>query len=78
MNDARRKELDRAAALIAEAQEIISAAKDDEAAALENLPDSFKEGDQGTKMQECIDAMDEIDDSLQETIDKIDEAKGGT
>lgn len=76
MNTTRRKELDRALAMLEEARSIIDNVKDEEQSAMDNMPESLQEGLQGEKMQECISAMEDIDSSLDEAIGRIDEAKG--
>lgn len=76
MNKERRKEIDRASTLIAEALEIITNVKEQEEEAFDNLPESMQEGDRGQKMQECIDALDTIDTALQEAEAHIDAARG--
>lgn len=47
--------------------------RDQEEEALENLPDSFKEGEQGETMQSSIDILDTAFDEMEELIDSLDE-----
>jgi len=65
MNNERRKRIETAREKIAEAEaaleaarEIVQEVKDDEEAALENMPESFQDGERGQAMQEVIDALD--------------------
>lgn len=76
MNAERRKELDRAIAMIEEARSIVEAVKDAEQEAFDNMPESFQNGERGEKSQACIDAMDNIDTSLDDALGSFDDAKG--
>lgn len=49
MNNASRTELERAVALIEEAQQIIEAVKDEEQEAFDNLGENFQTGERGQK-----------------------------
>ncbi|WP_347889118.1 hypothetical protein ABHF54_13855 (plasmid) [Nitrosomonas europaea] len=66
MNNERRKRIEAAREKIAEAEvaleaarEIVQEVKDDEEAALDNMPESFQDGERGQAMQEAIDALDD-------------------
>ncbi len=52
MNNERRKRIEAA-------REIVQEVKDDEEAALDNMPESFQDGERGQAMQEAIDALDD-------------------
>lgn len=66
MNRQRRKKLSEAFDLVAKAEELIDAAKDEETESYENLPDNFRDGDRGEEMQNYIDMMDEVIGYLQD------------
>lgn len=66
MNRQRRKKLSEAFDLVAKAEEIIDAVKDEESESYENLPDNFRDGDRGEEMQNYIDMMDEVIGYLQD------------
>lgn len=71
MNAANRKKL---AALVEQLEVIRSAVEDeksDEEGKMDNLPDSFRDGEKGEKMQEAVDALDSAMDNLQSAIDDI-------
>lgn len=71
MNKTRRKELERAADLLTEAQEIIEAMRGEEQEAYDNLPESLQEAERGEQMIEYIDAMDEAMSSIDDLRDSI-------
>ena len=66
MNRQRRKKLSEAFDLVAKAEELIDAVKDEETESYENLPDNFRDGDRGEEMQNYIDMMDEAIGYLQD------------
>ncbi len=66
MNRQRRKKLSEAFDLVAKAEELIDAVKDEETESYENLPDNFRDGDRGEEMQNYIDMMDEVIGYLQD------------
>jgi len=88
MNKERRTSLSEVVVKLTAAQEILDDAKnriefcrDDEQDAYDNLPESLQEGEKGDAMQENIDALDEafynldeMSDTIGETIEKIQEA----
>lgn len=47
-----------------EIQERLEEILDEEQEALDNLPESLQESERGQQMQECIDAMDGVNDEL--------------
>lgn len=74
MNKQRRKQLQEASKLIAQAQGIIKSVKDDEQDAHDNLPESIMYGEKGQQMEEYIDMLDEAYgqcDDLMSIIDEI-------
>lgn len=64
MNKQRRKQLEKVFDLIAEAQEIIEAVKEEEQEAYENLPENFQYGERGEEMQGYIEMLEESDGYL--------------
>lgn len=74
MNKQRRKQLQEASKLIAQAQGIIESVKDGEQDAHDNLPESIMYGEKGQQMEEYIDMLDEAYgqcDDLMSIIDEI-------
>lgn len=61
MNKARKARLQ-------EAIDILTEVKDEEQEALDNLPDSFRDGEQGEKMEEAISNIDEAVSQLEEIV----------
>lgn len=59
MNRQKRKRLEKAFDLIAEAEEILEEVKSEEEDSYENLPDNFRDGDKGEEMQNYIEMLDE-------------------
>lgn len=59
MNKARRKRLGEAFDKCTEILEILESVKEEEDEAYENLPDSFRDGEPGEKMQGYIEMIDE-------------------
>ena len=64
MNKARRKRLGEAFDLIGKAQDILSAVREEEQEAYENLPDSFRDGERGEEMQNYMDMIEEAEGYL--------------
>ena len=75
MNKDRRNRLTKAIEQLANARTEIEAVKDEEEEALENLPESFQEGEQGEAMQQAIDLMQEAVGSLEEIESNLEEAQ---
>ena len=74
MNDALRKKLKEAYQKINEACAIVEEVKNEEEEKLDTMPDSFKEGEKGEKMQEGIDALGEAAEALETAGNYIDTA----
>lgn len=73
MNKIRRKELARIVAkletleaLRLEIKEELEAVHEEEQEAFDNLPESLQESERGQQMQECLDAMENALDDLEE------------
>lgn len=76
MNEARRKSLADAITSLESAKSVIEEIKGEEEESLENLPDSMKEGQRGTDMQEAIDNLDEAINSIESAVDNVNSATG--
>ncbi len=74
MNKARRKEINRARDLLAEARAIVEAVKEEEQEAKDNLPESIADGEKGSAMEEAIDKLEEVASSLEEIENNLEEA----
>lgn len=75
MNDERRKEIQRARDLLAEVKAILEQVQSEEQDYYDNMPESFQNGDKGTKaseaadkLQEAVDAVDEVDNAIEEAV----------
>lgn len=66
MNAQRRKQIVKAAGLIAEARNILENVMNDETEAYENLPETFQNGTQGETMQDYISALEDAIAQLEE------------
>lgn len=73
MNKPRRKELERALAMIAEARAIIENCADEEQEAFDNMPEGLQESERGEKMEEAISAMVDAYETLEEVESNIEE-----
>ncbi len=69
MNKARRKVIDKALQNLADLLLILQEVKEDEETAFENMPESLQEGEQGEKMQACIENLDEGVSALESAIE---------
>ena len=73
MNKPRRKELERALALIGEARAIIEQCAEEEREAFENLPESIQYGEQGEKidgiayvLEDACGTLEDIENTVQD------------
>lgn len=73
MNKARRKELEKAIALLQsmedtfnEAVGIIEGVRDEEREAFDNLSEGLQQSERGQRMEEAVDALDSLTDDLQQ------------
>ena len=73
MNKARRNELKSDARAITRAQEIISAALEDEENAYENMPESLQGTARGEEMYTAIDIMEAVNEQIEEILQSLDE-----
>lgn len=74
MNKQRRKKLESLAEQIRVVKDELEELRDEEQTAHDNLPDSFQEGEQGSRMESCIENLDEAIDDLDNAILMIEEA----
>jgi hypothetical protein len=75
MNKERRKELDRAAALITEAAEIISNAAQQEEEYFDFMPENLQGSERGERAEEVAGELSMMADELGEYESRIDELK---
>lgn len=64
MNKARRKEIERAIALMEQAREILEEVKDEEQNAFDNMPENLQSSERGETMEEYIYTLEEFIDNL--------------
>ncbi|HEY1448865.1 MAG TPA: hypothetical protein VGF33_10030 [Caulobacteraceae bacterium] len=64
MNNARRADIKRAEAMIAEAMDILSTAASEEQDFHDNMPESIQQGERGDRAQEAADALQQAADDL--------------
>lgn len=77
MNNARRKELEKALEKIGEAKDIIQNVLDEEQEAFDNMPESFQTGERGEKMTDAIYEMDNAISNLEDVECAIENAMEG-
>jgi Ran GTPase-activating protein (RanGAP) involved in mRNA processing and transport len=58
MNDARRKEIQRAVTLIEEAKDILEVAQTQEQDDFDNMSKDLQDGDEGLRAEEAVDALE--------------------
>jgi hypothetical protein len=58
MNDAHRKEIQRAVMLIAEAKDILEVAQTQEQDDFDNMSQDLQDGDEGLRAEEAVDALE--------------------
>ena len=70
MNKARRKEIGKAVELLIEARLSLETARDGEQEALDALPESFRDGEKGSAMEETIDRLETLISELETAEDE--------
>ena len=75
MNNARRKELERALELIAQACEIVQHEQGEEQDYFDNMPEGIQASEKGDLAQEVLDALDEADQSFDALADALELAQ---
>lgn len=73
MNDKRRRAIKKIAAQLEELEMMLDDLRGEEEEALEALPDSFRDGEKGEKMQAAIDNLEEVMSDLAYSRDKLEE-----
>ncbi len=68
MNNANRKRLEEATTLINQALEIITEIKDDEEEKFYNLPESLQSSENGEKMQQGIEHLEEAISAIEDSV----------
>ena len=76
MNNDRRKELDRAIAMIEDVRSIIETAQEEEQESFDNFPEGLQQSEKGEAMEAAIDNLEQAFNSLEEVEEYIAEAKG--
>ena len=74
MNKERRKEIERAVALLQEAMEIVQMVGADEREAYENLSESLQGGERGEAMDAAATAAEEAESFIDEAISQLEQA----
>ncbi len=74
MNAARRAILKKAIASIEQAKEYVDQVYDDEYDALSNMPENLESSERYEKMENAVDILEEIQDDLDDVLEKIEEA----
>lgn len=75
MNDARRKEIEKALGLISEAKSILETARDEEQEYFDNMPENMQSGEKGEKASEAAGALEEAVNSIEEIESNLETAK---
>lgn len=73
MNKERRKRIEAIQDKIAELQTELQDIRDEEEEAYDNLPCGIQDSEMGEGMQEAIDTMENVDNSLQDAYDSLGE-----
>lgn len=71
MNKQNRKQLEKAVALIAQAQEIVETIKDEEQEKFDNLPESLQQSEKGEQFEENISALEDALGDLESATENI-------
>lgn len=77
MNKPRRKELNRALEMIADARAIIEAMQEEEQEAFENLPEGLQMAEMGEKMEENASRLEDIIGYLEEQENELEDIING-
>lgn len=75
MNVARRKEIDKALTLLAEARDIISDVAGEEREGFDNLSEGFQASERGQRMDEVASELEDKVDSIQTIEDDLEACK---
>jgi len=72
MNKVRRKAIEDIRTKLEELKSELEMLQEEEQMAFDNLPESFQEGEQGQKMNSCIDQIGYAVSSVEDAIDNLD------
>ena len=76
LNKEKRRRLREAQRLLASATRIVEQVRDEEQDDFDNMPESLQESDNGQRMEEAIDHLDDALRALEEADECIDSAEG--
>lgn len=71
MNKARRKEIDKAVALIQEAKDILESTAEEEQEYYDNMPENMQSGEKGERAQSAAESLQEAVGNLDEAINNL-------
>lgn len=74
VNKERRKTLEEAYRLIDQGRDMVDGVAQEEREVFDNMPESFQNGERGQRVSENADNLEEVVSTIQEMLDKIDEA----
>lgn len=77
MNKARRKELNKALELLAQAREIIEAVQEEEQESFDNMPEGLQVSELGEKIEENAYTLEDIASTVEDVEGQIDELING-
>lgn len=77
MNKARRQKIEKAIALIEEANSLIECVKDEEEASYSNLPEGLQMSERGEQMEENVDSLDEVICYIDNALVTLDDVMNG-
>lgn len=73
MNKQRRKDIEKATALLEQAREIIDTAQEEEQESYDNLPESIQDSERGEAMYTNIDTLQTASDNIGDALDTLEE-----
>ena len=73
MNKQRRKDIEKATALLEQAREIIDTAQEEAQESYDNLPESIQESERGNAMYDNIDTLQTASDNISDALDTLEE-----
>jgi len=75
MNNDKRERIDKATALIEEARSMVEGVTQEESEAYENMPENLQYSERGELIQEAINNLEYADNSFDELLGYLEEAK---
>jgi len=73
MNKQRRKDIEKATALLEQAREIIDTVQEGEQESYDNLPESIQDSERGETMYDNIDTLQTASDNIGDALDTLEE-----